>query len=161
MHSPVAQSSGTSLPVIPFWSQRVEGEPDPTNREIIAYQSGKEDGKTEAAESTKQLFFTNLEMCCYYSTKFFDFITKEKKISCELATIKAESISQFRALFIINFNEYKDKALRTDLFKEANEYRKALKVKDVCLEISLLPVSGAIDKSEIFNDGFFLQHTKD
>ena len=154
----MTSAESASINQIPNWSEKIAGENDPTNREIMAYQFGKEDGKNEEAESGKRLFFTNLEMCCYYSSRFYDYLTKEKQTPCELATIKAESINKFQALFLIDFNQYKDKQLRADLFKAANDFRSALKVKDVCLEINLLATTEGIDKSEIFNDGFYLQY---
>jgi hypothetical protein len=143
---------------IPNWSERISKESDPNNREIIAYLSGKEDGKIEESERTKTLFFTNLEVCCYYSTKFFNYITQDKKIVCDFATIKAESINSFHSLFLIPFEQYKDKDVRSALFKEANDFRKALKIKDVLLEISVMPVTEKIDKSEIYSDGFILDY---
>jgi hypothetical protein len=142
---------------IPNWSARVGSEQDPNNREIIAYLSGKEDGRTEEVEKNKMLFFTNLEMCCYYSTKFYQFI-KENGAACDMATIKAESIDTFYSLFIVPIENYKEKAFRELLFKQANDFRKALKIKDVCLEFSVLPVKGDIDKSEIYHDGFIWEY---
>ena len=146
---------------IPNWPARVAHESDPNNREILAYLSGKEDGKTEEAEKVHRLFLANLELCCYYSAKFFNFLTKEKGIACELATIKAESISTFCSLFLIPFDIYESKEIRTALFDEANSFRKALKLKDVCLEFSILPITEPIDRSEIYNDGFIWEYNTD
>ncbi len=157
-----ANSSTPAITTIPNWSGRAAGEVDPTDREIVAYRLGKEDGKNEKLEAAmRQLFQTNLELCCYYSSKFYDYLTKEKKIDCELATIKANSLSDFEALFVIKFEDYKSKDLRRDLLKIANDYRKSLKIKDVYLEIRTMGATGKVDKNQIFNDGYFMHHKKD
>lgn len=143
---------------IPNWLERVDGEPDPSNREIIAYLSGKEDGKAEEIEERKKLFITNLELCCYYSGKFYDFLTKDVAVSCQLATIKANTLSDFKSLFVISFEDYKNLETRKMIYKQANEVRNSLKLKEICLEISILSTTEEFDEQEIKNDGYFLRY---
>lgn len=151
-------TSTKSLLQIPNWSRRISGESDPNNREIRAYQFGKEDGRKEEAAKTEELFHTNLELCCYYSTKFHEYLTNENKVECHLATIKPEDLDRFQSLFVIDFENYKKRDLREKLYQMANEYRKALKVKDICFEIIIMSKNPGFDISEVKNDGFVLEY---
>lgn len=143
---------------IPNWTKRIGGEKDPNNREIEAYLFGKEDGKKEEVEKTDELFHTNLELCCYYSSKFYEFLTNENKISCHLATIKPEDLDRFQSLFVIDFENYKNKDLRGRLYDRANEFRNALKVKDICFEIILMSKNSDFDIMALKNDGYVLEY---
>jgi hypothetical protein len=152
--------TATSQPTtIPNWAKRVGNESDPNNREITAYLLGIEDRKIAEKKELETLFLANLEMCCYYSTKFFDYITKEKKKECIFATIKAESIDKFHSIFVLLLDDYKDIELRRDLYKLANMFRAALKSKDICFEISLMcSLDNSFDKTPLYADGFSLEY---
>lgn len=144
--------------IIPNWKERIAGEQDPNDREIVAYQLGREDQKTDDIKKRRQLYHTNLELCCYYSAKFYDFLTKDKKIECFNALIKAEAINKFNVIFLITFDKYKIKQLRTDMFNLANEFRSALKTKDVCLEFNIIPMSENVDENFIVDDGYIWEY---
>gem|GEM_PF-2784371 len=121
---------------------------------------GKVAGKNERGREIHQLLHTNLEMSCYYGTKMFEFISKELNIDCSLATIRIVSLNRFHALFVIPFEKCKIKETRTKFFQVANESRKALKVKEVCLEISIIPNSEHLSEERIYQDGYFCYYSQ-
>src|SRR5262245_19970711 len=122
MTQPTSRTSNSDV-IIPNWKNAVKGEDDPSNREIIAFELGKEAHKEELLN----LFNTNLQISCLFSEKYFQFLTKEKNISCELATVTPYSFNSFQSKFVIKFSDYTNKELRTELYKQATEIRKSLK----------------------------------
>lgn len=160
--STATSTKSTSIGTIPNWSKRIEGETDPNNREIKAYELGIEDRKIQEKEEIDTLFKTNLELCCYYSTKFHDFLTIDNHVECILGKIKAEEIDKFHSIFVIKFEDYKNADLRSTLYKQINSFRKALSTKDICFEVSILASSTTtFDKTALEEDGFILEYRKD
>lgn len=129
-----------------------------TDEIIDAYLQGKEDGKGMHAKILQQTFANNVNTAAKVSE---DLLKKanQKKLKLKAIHLKADSITNFVALFIVDEKSYISDQFR-DAFVLAEELKKQTVNDSFYISFLFAPNSKNLNQDCIHADGFFLKYEK-
>lgn len=123
---------------------------------IDAYLIGKQDGKDEQQRILEQKFNENLAKATKAAEKLFA-DAKKKKITFSDIRIKANSITQFSALFMAEVSDFVSNKFR-DVYTMANTLENELENDSFSIIFSFMPKGDQLNEDCISADGYFLKY---
>lgn len=150
--------TGTSLHVNTpqKWEQNKQAYT--SNDLISAYRDGKKAGADEKERIILKQFNINIDKAADISEKLLERATEEG-IKVQTIHLKAEGISLFKSLFIVDANDYvSDNFLK--IYNIGAKIKSQMNTEDFEISFSFMPLSEHLNKNCLFSDGFFLTYEK-
>lgn len=125
---------------------------------IDAYLKGRRDGRTEMARILTKQFNDNIKIATTIAEKLFS-IAAKKNIHLYAIHLKADSITNFSALFIVNKENFVSEKFR-DILIAARKLKNEVETDSFYISFLFTPESGNLNEKSITTDGFFLKYEK-
>jgi hypothetical protein len=125
---------------------------------IDAYLKGKQAGKNELINILSKQFETNLEIATTVSEKLF-VEAKKKKIAPKEVHLKADGITNFSALFVVDKDDFVSDNFR-QIFSLARKLKTKVETDSFYISFAFLPISNNLNEKSLHADGYFLKYEK-
>lgn len=125
---------------------------------IDAYLKGKQAGKNEMINILSKQFETNVEIATSVSEKLF-VEAKKKKIVPKEVHLKADGITNFSALFVVDKNDFVSDNFR-QIFTIARKLKTKAETDSFYISFTFLPASNNFNEKSLHADGYFLKYEK-
>lgn len=125
---------------------------------IDAYMKGKEAGKSEYENVMLSKFQNNIKLATESSEAVMKQASK-LKIQVVNAHIKAESVTKFSALIVVDLNDFISDKFRK-IYTLSREIKTKYESTTFTIDYTFMPFSDHIDENRINSDGFFLKYEK-
>lgn len=125
---------------------------------IDAYLQGKEAGRNEHMAILFSKFSENLQTATSISEKLLQDLDK-LSIDAKTIHLKADSISNFYSLIIVDDKDFVDDKFR-QAYTLARKTKKESETDNFYLTFSFMPASKNLNESCIKADGFFMKYDK-
>lgn len=125
---------------------------------IDAYLKGKQDGRNETNNILSKQFETNLTIATSIAEKLFS-EAKKKKIELKEIHLKANSITNFSALFVADENDFIADDFR-NIFSIARKFKNKVESDSFYINFFFLPLSDSFNEKNLNAEGYFLKYEK-
>ncbi|HBX50907.1 MAG: hypothetical protein A2275_11075 [Bacteroidetes bacterium RIFOXYA12_FULL_35_11] len=125
---------------------------------LNAYEKGVHKGKQLAIDDTKKFFTENLIKAQTLSSDFLSYIAR-LGINCKTAYLSIERIDKFKALFIVEKENYLQDEFKK-IYCEAFGFRKMHNNNQFELRFSFMAESDDLNEEVIISDGYIFKHNE-
>ncbi|MBR2648175.1 MAG: hypothetical protein IKD55_05005 [Sediminibacterium sp.] len=125
---------------------------------IDAYLKGKQAGRSEMIHILSKQFETNLSIATTVSEKLF-LEAKKKKILPKEVHLKADGITNFSALFVVDKNDFISDNFR-QIFTLSRKLKAKVETENFYINFTFLPISNNLNEKNLHADGYFLKYEK-
>ena len=103
-------------------------------------------------------FETNLSIATTVSEKLF-LEAKKKKILPKEVHLKADGITNFSALFVVDKNDFISDNFR-QIFTLSRKLKAKVETENFYINFTFLPISNNLNEKNLHADGYFLKYEK-